>query len=441
MSFLHNQIKAKREASAKAWAEAQALYKDLEKYDGDVPADKLEQAQKAVDDSTRLIDEAHKLEDQLAAVSQLEEAHNRPVNELPTRGRETQRESAEAGRKEAHKAAFMQWAAGDADRARETLAAAGYSRSEAHALISGDDTKGGFLVPDDFRAEVIRREAELAVMRGICRVVPTSRDVLVMPRVAANSGTYPKAYSSGFAGDWDTEQGSTTEASGTVTVKTQQTQPTFEQVRIPVHNWIPSPVVASMNLLDDSAAPIEEILADEIATTKSSDEDLAIIRGTGVGEPSGFLVDSRLATASGNTARITVGSAAISYAGLLDLLYGLPSPYAQNASIIMKRATMGNILALETSSGVDLIFKNSSATPDRLMGFPVRFSEFMDAEGSAKYPIAFGDFRRAYVIADRQDLRVQRLVERYAPNIGFVPVCRLGGAVVLPEAIRLGYTS
>lgn len=441
MSFLHTQIKAKREASAKAWAEAQSIYKDLEKFDGEIPADKMEQAQKAVDESTRLIDEAHKLEDQLAAVEQLNEAHNRPVNELPTRGRETQREDAQSGRKEAHKAAFLAWSQGDNERARDTLRSAGYSASEAHALISGDGAKGGFLVPEDFRAEVIRREAEVAVMRGIVRVVPTTKDELVMPRVAANAGSYPKAYRSGFSGDWDTEQGSTTETSGSVTVKTQQNQPTFEQVRIPVHNWVPNPVVVSMNLLDDAAAPVESILSEEIAFTKAGDEDLAIIRGTGVDEPSGFLVDSRLATGSGNTARITVGSAAVSYAGLLDLIYGLPSPYAQNGVILMKRATMGSILALETSAGVNLIFGGANAAPDRLMNFPVRFSEFMDAEGSTKYPIAFGDFRRAYTVADRSDLRIQRLNERYAPNVGFQPVCRLGGAVVLPEAIRLGYTS
>lgn len=429
-------IVALREKSAKAFADAKAIRDEFASADGDVPADKLEQFNRAIEDSTKTLEEAQKLEAQASELSRLEEAHSRPVNALPSAGRETQRERAAESRKEAHRKAFVAWAQGDTDSAKETLAQAGYGRSEAHALISGDGAKGGFLVPEDFRAEVIRREAEIAVIRSIARVIPTSRDELVMPRVAANTGSYPKAYGSGFTGDWDTEQGSTTETSGSVTVKTQQNQPTFEQVRIPVNNWIPNPVVASMSLLDDAAVPLEEILADEIAMTKAADEDAAFINGSGIGEPAGFAVNSTLQTGA-----ITAGaSSAITYGGLLDLLYGLASPYAQNGVILMRRSTMANILALETGSGVDLVFKNAQAGPNNLMGYRVLFSEFMPAEGSNTYPLAFGDFRRGYVIADRMDLRVQRLNERYAPNVGFAPVCRVGGAVVLPEAIKLGKT-
>lgn len=441
MSDLNARIVALREKSAKAFADAKAIQSEFAKYDGDVPSDKLAQFNAAIDDSTAALAQAQELESQAEKFKQLDEAHSRPVNVLPTTGRETQADAREAARREAHKRSFNAWLGGDVERSREALLSAGYGRSEAHALISGDDTKGGYLVPDDFRAEVIRREAEIAGLRSIVRVIPTSRDVLVMPRIAANSGTYPKAYSSGFTGDWDTEQGSTTESSGTVTVKTQQTQPTFEMVRINVHNWIPNPVIASMSLLDDSAAPLEQILAEEIAMTKASDEDLAIVRGTGVNEPAGFLVDSRLATASGNTARVALGSTNVGYGGLLDLAHSVPGVYARNGRWIMRRATLGNILALETGTGVSLVFGQGQAGPNNLLGYPIVFSEFMDAEGSAKYPVAFGDWGRAYVMPDRQDLRIQRLVERYAPNIGFAPVCRLGGAVVLPEAIRLGYTS
>lgn len=441
MSDLNTRIVALREKSAKAFADAKSIQAEFAKYDGDVPSDKLASFNAAIEDSTAALAQAQELESQADKFSALNEAHNRPVNALPTAGRETQADARGAARREAHKKSFASWLGGDVEGSRETLMAAGYSRGEAHALIAGDDTKGGYLVPDDFRAEVIRREAEIAGLRTIVRVIPTSRDVLVMPRIAANAGTYPKAYSSGFTGDWDTEQGSTTESSGTVTVKTQQSQPTFEMVRINVHNWIPNPVIASMSLLDDAAAPLEQILAEEIAMTKASDEDLAIIRGTGVNEPSGFLVDSRLATASGNTARVAAGSSSVSYAGLLDLVHSVPGTYARNGRLIMRRATLGNILALETGTGVSLVFGQGQSGPNNLLGYPVVFSEFMDAEGSAKYPVAFGDFSRGYVIADRKDLRIQRLVERYAPNIGFAPVCRLGGSVVLPEAIRLGYTS
>ena len=58
--------------------------------------------------------------------------------------------------------------------------------------------------------------------------------------------------------------------------------------------------------------------------------------------------------------------------------------------------------------------------------------------GSAK-PVAFGDFARAYTIVDRINMSVQRdaLTQATSGNIRYVARKRVGGAVVLPEAIRL----
>ena len=52
----------------------------------------------------------------------------------------------------------------------------------------------------------------------------------------------------------------------------------------------------------------------------------------------------------------------------------------------------------------------------------------------------FGDFR-SYFIAERLDLMVQRLVERFAPNLGFLASARIGGQVVRTSAFRLGIGS
>ncbi len=49
----------------------------------------------------------------------------------------------------------------------------------------------------------------------------------------------------------------------------------------------------------------------------------------------------------------------------------------------------------------------------------------------------FGDFR-SYIIAERLDLMVQRLVERFAPNVGFLASARIGGQVVRLAGFRLG---
>jgi len=432
MDNLKARIVAERERSAKAFADAQAIREEFASFDGDVPADKMEQFNRAIDASTAALERAQQLEAQSSQLEKLEEAHRAPVNALPTAGRETQRNVAADTKAEAHKKSWHAWARGDRDEAAQILRDGGFSRGEAHALISGDDSKLGYLVPDDVRAEVIERRAAVAVIRSLVNVVSCSSDVLVYPRIAANAGTYATSYQSGFAGDWDTEQGSTTETSGSVTVKTQQNQPTGEMVRIQIHNWIANPVVVSTSLLEDSAAPLDSILARHIGTTAGLDEDFVCIRGSGVNQPSGIINASITAINSGAASNVT-------YGGLLDLIYGLPAQYAQGASLLMRRSTMGEILALETGSGTDLVFKNNAAVgPNNLLGYPVVFSDFMPTctTGSNK-AIAFGDFSSGYVLADRQSLRIQRLNERYAPNVGFAPTARIGGAVVLPEAFRL----
>jgi HK97 family phage major capsid protein len=73
------------------------------------------------------------------------------------------------------------------------------------------------------------------------------------------------------------------------------------------------------------------------------------------------------------------------------------------------------IRKLKASTSGDYLWQPSSAggQPDRLLGYPVAIWEQMDdldvsGGGNATYPIAFGDFRRAYTIADRHDVRITK---------------------------------
>jgi HK97 family phage major capsid protein len=65
----------------------------------------------------------------------------------------------------------------------------------------------------------------------------------------------------------------------------------------------------------------------------------------------------------------------------------------------------------------------------------------MDDVGSAKFPVAFGDFRRGYVLVDRVGLRITR---DNVTNVGFVRFYirrREGGIVLNNDAIKWLRTS
>jgi len=43
---------------------------------------------------------------------------------------------------------------------------------------------------------------------------------------------------------------------------------------------------------------------------------------------------------------------------------------------------------------------------------------------------------RYYLIADRQEMRIQRLAERFAPNVGLLATARVGGQTLRTAAFR-----
>lgn len=295
---------------------------------------------------------------------------------------------------------------------------------ETFALLGTEFRFGEALVPEDFRAEVVKNLGGVTVMRRAgARVVPTSSSTLVYPSIAG--GTDP--FSTGFEGSWRAEGAQGTDGSAPAT----QNQPTFGQERIPVHVWQPNAIILTRELLEDSAAPLDSILAQCIAETKGQDEDFAFLRGDGVGRPRG-LVDYVAAAAGPSITAVNSGSASdVTYNGLMDLFYTLPIQYRDMSVFFLRSTTMGNILKLKDSSQMPLLYQN--ALPGTLFGRPVMISEHMPAIAGNAFPVLLGA-PQYYCIAERTDLRVQRLEERFAPNVGMLPTARLGGGLVRTQA-------
>ena len=58
------------------------------------------------------------------------------------------------------------------------------------ALSEGTAAAGGYLFPDEFRAEIVRWLAEQNRMRGLVRVVPMKRDIMKVPVLASTVKVY-----------------------------------------------------------------------------------------------------------------------------------------------------------------------------------------------------------------------------------------------------------
>ena len=123
---------------------------------------------------------------------------------------------------------------------------------------------------------------------------------------------------------------------------------------------------------------------------------------------------------------------------LIDLVYSLKAGYRQNANWVMNRKTQAEVRKLKDADG-NYLWQPAATADGRasLTGFPVTEAEDMPDIGADAFAIAFGDFRRGYLIVDRLGVRILRDPYSAKPYVLFYTTKRVGGGVQNFEAIKL----
>ncbi|WP_226341253.1 phage major capsid protein [Gemmobacter serpentinus] len=295
---------------------------------------------------------------------------------------------------------------------------------EGKAMSSAVAADGGYLV-DPRTADTIRSmlvsTSSLRAIANVVQVEGASFDVLI-DRSEVGSG-------------WATE----------VAAQTETSTPTIERISIKLHELSAMPK-ASQRLLDDSAFDVEGWLAGKIATRFIRAESAAFVSGDGVDKPKGILLPGKVANASwtwGSLGYIPSGAAA-DFATtnaadcIISLVYALGADYRANASFVMNSKTAGAVRKMKDADGRFMWSDGLAAgEPARLMGYPVLICEDMPDIGANAYPVAFGDFKSGYTIAERPDLRMLRDPFSAKPHVLFYASKRVGGEVTDFAAIKL----
>src|SRR5579859_716184 len=125
-------------------------------------------------------------------------------------------------------------------RKRGGFSAIGYK--DQKTLSEGVDAVGGFTVPPDFQAEIIKKTMTLTQMRANARLSTTSRDVQVWPKITY---TTDDNYTSAVRLTWSGEA-----PASSLTIRASD--PGFGLYSIPVHTAMAS-VPLTNDLLEDSA--------------------------------------------------------------------------------------------------------------------------------------------------------------------------------------------
>jgi HK97 family phage major capsid protein len=314
-----------------------------------------------------------------------------------------------------HKAAFASYV-----RSGE---AGGLKRLEGKALSAGSGPDGGYLAPATVEAEILRRLATVSPIRSIATVRTIS------------SGTYKKAFSTtGPASGWV----------GETAARPQTGTPTLAELSFPAMELYAMPA-ATQTLLDDAIVNIDQWIAEEVESAFAEQEGAAFVSGDGVDKPKGFLSYPVVADASwswGNLGVLNSGAAGAFAASnpsdiLVDLVYALKAGYRQNAAFVMNRKTQAVIRKFRDANGNYLWQPPASAgAPATLLGFPLVEAEDMPNIAANAVALAFGDFRRGYLVVDRAGVRILRDPYSAKPHVLFYTTKRVGGGVQDFAAIK-----
>lgn len=290
------------------------------------------------------------------------------------------------------------------------------------------DPDGGYLVPDQEAAEIDRILGTVSAMRQIAQVMSISSSVYKKPVGLGGA-------SSGWVGEAE--------------ARPETTSPTLSVLEFPAMELYANPA-ATQTLLDDARIDIGSWLGDEVSITFAEQEGAACISGDGVNKPRGILSYDTVADASwawGKLGFVVSGVAAdINDAtnngvdALTNLVYSLKQGYRQNARFLMNRTLQSKVRKLKTIGDTEAYLWQPSVQagqPATLLGYPITDDDNMSDVGANAFPIAFGDFRRGYLIVDRSGIRVLRDPYTNKPYVQFYTTKRVGGGVQNFQAIKL----
>lgn len=358
------------------------------------------------------------LDEKVSRINSVIDAHTRRLDELTLKGA---RPALGAGigqtqSQREHKAAFESYV-----RSGES---GGLRQLEMKAMSVGSNPDGGYLVPPEVETEIGRRLTAISPIRSIAGVREISASVYKKPFMTTGPAT-------GWVGE--------------TAARPQTNSPVLDELSFPAMELYAMPA-ATATLLEDTAVNLDEWIAAEVEQIFAQQEGAAFVNGDGVNQPKGFLQYTKVAEASwawGQIGFVETGAdggfpAEAPGDPLIDLVYALKAGYRQNGIFVMNRKTQSAIRKLKDDDGQYFWQPPSAAGMNAtLMSFPVVEAEDMPDIAADSFSVAFGDFRRGYLVVDRQGVRVLRDPYSAKPYVLFYTTKRVGGGVQDFDAIKL----
>ena len=335
-----------------------------------------------------------------------------------------------------YKHAFLDWLRSPQDPERKAAVHEKQKALEAKSRATGRETRstqvvtstgaaGGFALPEQIERSIARLSVDISPIRQIATV----RQV--------GTSDYKELFDINGAGfEW---LGEADTRNQTNTLDLAEVAPTFGMASAKPQ--------ASEESLDDLFFDVENWLIDSASETLAQGEGAAFVSGNGTKKPTGFLGGPTPVTtvdasrAFGTLQYIAGGQAAAmpTSADLFyDIVYALRARYRANAQWVTSKLVLAAMRKYKDGQNQYLWQPSVVAgQPATFLGYGVTEAEDMPAVAANAFPLAFGDFREGYLIADRVGMRITRDEITSPGFVKFYVRKRVGGKIRNSQAIKL----
>lgn len=258
----------------------------------------------------------------------------------------------------------------------------------------GSDSRGGYTVPDELRAEILRIAEK---QYGLAR-----REMTYLPFSGPGNDRKIPTLSSSVSVSWVDEAGAK-----------PGTNPVFGVVTQTLKK-LAAIIPFTEELLEDSAINLTQLVAELFAEAVSKEEDAQFFYGTG--SPwTGILNNGSVNTVDLATG---VGVSGVSIEKLIDMQDECPSGAMVGAKYYMNRQIFTYIRklradAVSASDGKGMfLLPPSKRDIEEMLGYPIELSDSFPGKtltGANKPFVVFGNLKVAAIFGDKQQIRAKFL--------------------------------
>jgi HK97 family phage major capsid protein len=340
-----------------------------------------------------------------------------------------------------HRSAFVNWVRApqdqearskllDAQKASDDrkvldLKSRGVPERRAAQAITTTGAAGGFALPEVIERTIARLSVDISDVRQLATV----RTV--------GSSDYKELFDiNGAAFEW----------LGEGDTRNQSNTPDLVEIT-PTFGVASAKPQASEESLDDLFFDVEGWLIESAVEAMTQGEGAAFVSGNGTKKPTGILAGpAPLSTADSSRAFGTLqyiasgGAAALPTSAdvFYDIIYSLRARYRRNANWLTNKLVLAAMRKYKDAQGQYLWQPSLVASqPATFLGYGITEAEDMPAVAANAFPLAYGDFKEGYLIADRVGMRMTRDEITTPGFVKFYIRKRVGGKLRNTQAIKL----